>query len=260
MVKGVSNIAGTYFLCPANSAYMPAPLQTFANLFSKWRMEDVCFEFVPRVVGGTSSGFYMTWGWSNDPIYPDDHSWNNVSGAGWQPYESQVAMLPNAKQFPAWIPQQCMRIKSDDSKWLYSIASEFNTPVVGSDVPADVRSQYPGVMAIAGNENSPNTSAASTTVLLGNIYVEGTFQFSELTSAITADPSVQEFDPSTLLKAVVTRPTVTGRVKERKTQPLTLDQVEQMIRQKYVFEPFEHKQHELAFRSKSPTPMSPLGK
>lgn len=192
MVKGSTVIAGTFAVCPANNFFFPAPLQTFASLFTKWKMENTCFEFVPRVAGGTSTGLYMTWAWTNDPVYPDEHGWTYSSGHGWYPLETQVAMLPNAKQFPTWVPSECMRVTTDDPKrWLYSIASDLNAPISTNDVVSDVRAQYSGMMVAAGNENTVNTSAANSTVMVGNIYVEGTFQFSELTAAISQDPSLQ---------------------------------------------------------------------
>jgi hypothetical protein len=188
LVRSNSN-AGTYFLCPSNLYYSADPLYTFANMFSKWKMEGVCFEFVPRVSGGTGTGIYVTWGWSNDPVFPDSHGWNYLVGFGWQPTEAQVATLANAKQFPAWVPQECLRIKSDEKKWLSTVAADFNTAVSGADVVSDVRSQYSGMLCMGGNENSVSTASAGTTVTVGNIYIEGTFQFSELSTGNVVDPS-----------------------------------------------------------------------
>jgi hypothetical protein len=191
-VAGVS-VGNTLYLCPANKFYTPGPLQVFAALFNRWRMENCCWEFVPRTAGGTSSGISVTWGWSNDPVHPDTHGWAFTGGAGWIPTEAQVGTLPNATQFPAWIPQQCLRVKRQDPKWLFSAASNFGNNVDITDVVADVRDQYPGFLTMAGDENA--TGPPSTTVVVGQIYMEGTFEFSELTSTITTDPSLMGLMP-----------------------------------------------------------------
>jgi hypothetical protein len=185
LIIGGTQIQGTYFVCPANLFYTPAPLSTFANLFTSWRSDGVCFEFVPRAAGGSSNGISMTIGWSEDPMYPDTHGWTNTSG-GWLPTETQVSVLEQAVQFPVWIPQQC--IKSPPKKeWLYSVGADFNSRVDPSDFVADVRMQYSGLLAVSGSENTPGTPGTS--VILGSLYMEGSCEFHELASPITVDPS-----------------------------------------------------------------------
>ena len=182
---GTNATKGTLYVCPANGWYIPDPLLTFSKLFTRWRPEKICYEYVPRL--GTGSDIAITWGFSEDPLYPETHSWTS-SGNGYLPTEQQVGMLAGAVQFPAYIPQQCLDVKQKMIPWLYSTGADFNNPISNSDIVSDVRGQYCGVLVISGSENAAGTP--STTKALGAIYMEATFDFHELTASITADPSL----------------------------------------------------------------------
>lgn len=180
---------GTHGFCPANPWYFSTPIQTICSLFTNWMMESACYEFVPRIQGGTSNGIALTWGWTTDAAYPEDHGWfEQVGGGGFSPSEAQVAVLPGATQFPAWIPQQCLVVRPREKKWLYSVGADRTTWVGSADDPADLRQQYSGMMCVAGNENSSGTPGSF--VILGSLYVTGTIDLNELVSPATVDPSL----------------------------------------------------------------------
>jgi hypothetical protein len=185
ILRGVNNCLGTYFLCPANAFYTPAPLLTFALLFNRWTLLDGCAEYVPRVLGGTGSSYYITWGTIHDPEYPDTHGWT-TTGTSWQPTEGQISTLDNSRQFPAWIPQQCIKFRRSEK--LYSVSSEYNTAVGTASEPAEVRQQYAGILAMAGNENANGTP--STEVVLGQLFLSGTYEFEEMSVSISQDPTL----------------------------------------------------------------------
>lgn len=186
--SGGTQTQGTHFYCPANVFYYPDPVNTFAKLFSMWKSNGVCYEFVPRVAGGTTSGISLTVGWTEDPVYPDTHSWTNGSG-GWQPTEAQVSVLEQAVQFPVWVPQQCIKVDAK-KEWLYSTAASFDTRVDLADEPADIRMQYAGILALSGSDNPPGTPG--TAAVLGSLYAQGSVEFHELASPINRDPTLSK--------------------------------------------------------------------
>lgn len=187
---GTSDSVGTLAMCPANSYYMSDPIFSFAKLFTKWRQQDLCFEYVPRC--STQDGNALTWGWTEDGSYGDSHGWSGGAG-GYTPTESQVGMLPGATQFPAYVSMQCLRIRGG-SKWLYSTAADFTGAINSStDIVSDIRNQYSGVLCMSASDNSVGT--INTTVVKGAIFVVGTFDFHELAAAITTDPSLMNHKP-----------------------------------------------------------------
>ena len=182
-LSGANNARGSLFICPANTWYFPDPISTFAKLFTKWRLESGCVEYVPRSATSNESSF--TWGVSEDPIYPESHGMTTAVG-GYVTTEAAVSCLPGATQFPCYIPSQCLKLTP--SGWLYSVAAELNTAIQGGDVVSDVRAQYGGVLLISASENTPGTPSSSN--VRGAIYFEGTLDFHELSATITADPSL----------------------------------------------------------------------
>lgn len=167
--NGIYEQGGYLPVCPSNPYYFPAPLCSFAKMFTKWKPESICFEYVPRADTGNRNA--LTWGFTQDPVYAETHGWAYSSGDGWHPTEQQIASLPGATQFPVWIPSQCLEVGRIESKWLYGVSHEVPTALTSTDDPSDVRQQYSGALAVAATDNPSGT--AGTRQNAGTIFIAG---------------------------------------------------------------------------------------
>lgn len=178
------NVLGSYFLGP-NYYYMPEPIDPFIRRFMRIRWLKACFEYTPRVAGGTSSGNAITWAWMEDCCGPSARGYPYVSGQGFWPEEEDLAEISGSRQFPAWEPSECLDVsKTLDSKsWLYTAGPDFGQAFDIADVSANQRQYYPGVLLVAGNDNAHGT--ASTQAVQGSIWLNCTIELKDLVPPVT---------------------------------------------------------------------------
>lgn len=155
------------------SPYAPPPIDALVNIHQEYYIDSCCFEFVPRV--GTSRDLAITWAWMQDVEYPEAHSaFTYVSSGGsggFKVSEDALSALPSAKQFPAWAPEMCMDVSNMiEKKWRYTAGpDQGSNPFNPTDIAADQRMTYYGVLGMAGDQNS---GTASTSLFIGSLYVE----------------------------------------------------------------------------------------
>ena len=189
-------LGSTYYPFALHQLYTPVMLLQLTELFTKYKWTRLCFEYVPRVSGGTSSPFALTWAYSDDPQYPFSHSWTNAAltaGFAYTPTESQLASMEGAKQFPAWQPFACMDVTKhlDKKEWMF-LANPFYddvSPQLYGDTAA-LRQSCPGVLAISGSENTFTTSGTdhtATTVTVGTLFYSGSLVLNEFNPPINND-------------------------------------------------------------------------
>jgi hypothetical protein len=173
------NCLGAYFLGP-NPWYMPEPIIPFLERFMRIKWTRACFEYAPRVAGGTSSGNAITWAWMEDCCGPAARGYPYASGLGYTPSEEQLSQISGSRQFPSWEPTECLdATKMLDSKsWLYTAGPDFGSAFDNSDISANQRQFYPGVLLVAGNDNS--TGPASTEAVQGSIWLHCTVELKDL--------------------------------------------------------------------------------
>lgn len=187
--SGAHNVLGSWFL-GANPYYMPEPIIPFIIRFMRLRFKKVCFEYTPRVAGGTSSGNALTWAWMQDCCGPESHGYAFFSGFGYGVSEEQLSQISGSRQFPVWEPSECLDVTGhlDTKQWFYCAGPDFNTAFSGSDVSADQRQFYGGVLLVAANDNSPSTE--NTTATQGAIWLRGSIELKDLVPPATAQVSL----------------------------------------------------------------------
>lgn len=186
--NGPSNSYGSYFL-GGNSDYLAEPVWDILTMWSEFRHQNVCFEFTPRVQGGTSSGFAVTWGFSADANYAQSHSFVHLTslGNGYQTDEQSIAQMDGSTQFPAWVPTSCYDCTSKlDRKWRYVNGPDQNTYFNPGDSAADQRQTYAGCLFMAGDENYRVDTSEVEEVILGSLYMKSIIGVREFTPVASA--------------------------------------------------------------------------
>lgn len=151
-----ANIKGSMYLGGVEE-YTPDPMFTFMTLFNEYRYLQACYEFTPRVKGGTTSNVSLTWCFNSDPCYPETHGIDTDGSGinfGFLPTEDQIGQMDGAIQYSAWVPDSCFDATPQlDKKWRYISGSDFNDAISLSDSSAVQRQTYAGVLLVSGDKN-----------------------------------------------------------------------------------------------------------
>jgi len=198
-------VGGTYWVNGVNNAYAPDQMDDMFSLFNEIEWKSLCFEYIPRVQGGTSTGIQLTWAFSGDPEYARTHNFATQSIGGntvYCPTEGSIRPMRGSNQFSAWVPKACLDVTEHiNQKEQYYTSTWNNVPgTYISTAAATLRQCCPGCMYISGSDNvapaGTGTSVSVITVMCGTLFMEGSVVLKEFSPPQLLPASTLQVSPS----------------------------------------------------------------
>lgn len=177
-----AGMGGAFWVNGTENSYAPDQMDDIFSLFNELDWKSLCFEYIPRVQGGTSTGIQLTWGFSGDPEYARTHIFHieTIGGVSvYAPTEGSIRPMRGSQQFSAWVPKACLDVTShiNQKEQYYTSSWSTATGVFTSIAAASLRQMCPGVLYVSGSDNpippGVGTSADPITVTCGNLFMEG---------------------------------------------------------------------------------------